>query len=546
MKFSVARVQLVGVVSRIMPFACSLFAAAACVAVASAHSQRTIAAAPPTPIFGVRYFAGWYSCAGRTNCWSHFKGYTPLGASVDDFFPYYPTRLPLLGNLSDRLSTIVAEVHAADASLDFFAMLYYGGDADCGSNPDPNLRYCLDAPLAYMLNTSEVWAGTQRLRFFVTYSNDIDRGRAGEFVGAAGRDAWLSLVGTWVRAMAHPRYLRINGRPVFEILIPDIFNAQCGGNVTLENELLGVFRAAGVAAGVGEVLIGGGWQNPSVPAAGNDPAPRPHASGYMLYSSTDIVCHAQAAGQLRDSSPPCDVGRLSNATVAQCELACNATSACVAFIALPNSTCVLKNINGPGSQGPGDAYVRVLGSASFDFTATYNAAPPVCPGEPNWVCPRYANSWLPNATAEGAKVFPYEECASFQAQARGNHSHDAVPYIPNSAWRLQCREVDSCGWVVAPEWMCLCVVCDGTFVISSFVLLLPTATFPTQLLLASTPVPGRRRRHHSLPPRRRSGKRPCVKYTILSATPPIASLAFLTHPRPPAFIQQFLRTPGTS
>ena len=67
----------------------------------------------------------------------------------------------------------------------------------------------------------------------------------------------------------------------------------------------------------------------------------------------------------------------------------------------------------------------------MDFTATYNDAPPVCPGQVNWVCPEYVNSWWPNATPTGAKVFPYTECASYQAAARGNHSADPVPYLPN-------------------------------------------------------------------------------------------------------------------
>ena len=53
----------------------------------------------------------------------------------------------------------------------------------------------------------------------------------------------------------------------------------------------------------------------------------------------------------------------------------------------------------------------------------------MCPGHPNWVCPKYQNSWWPNATAAGAKVFPYEECARYQAAARGNHTNDTVPYV---------------------------------------------------------------------------------------------------------------------
>jgi hypothetical protein len=63
------------------------------------------------------------------------------------------------------------------------------------------------------------------------------------FVGPAGQAAWQSRMRTWLRAMAHPRYLKVNGRPVFEVLIPDIFVAQCGGSVDAANALLAQFAA---------------------------------------------------------------------------------------------------------------------------------------------------------------------------------------------------------------------------------------------------------------------------------------------------------------
>ena len=50
---------------------------------------------------------------------------------------------------------------------------------------------------------------------------------------------------------------------------------------------------------------------------------------------------------------------------------------------------------------------------------------------PGLACARYKDSWLPNATQSGGKVFPYKECADFQGASRGNHSTDRVPYLPN-------------------------------------------------------------------------------------------------------------------
>ena len=74
-------------------------------------------AAPPSPLIGAWYFGGWF----LEEPYSHFHGFTPRGVATNNFFPYYPERVPLLGLYSDREATIAAEVHAADAAgLDFF------------------------------------------------------------------------------------------------------------------------------------------------------------------------------------------------------------------------------------------------------------------------------------------------------------------------------------------------------------------------------------------------------------------------------------------
>lgn len=402
-------------------------------AVSSVASQPAPAAPPagggiiPPPLVGAWYFGGWFNCT-TPGCYSHFQGFTPRGAPVEDFFPSYEGRTPLLGLYSDREATVAAEVHAADAAgMDFFHVLYYdaNGERDCGPNADANLTPCLDAALAFMLNSTAVWAGTSRLRFALAYSNDVDRSRAGMFVGAAGRAQWMSRVGTWVRAMGHPRYLSVAGRPIFQVLIPDIFLSQCGGNVSLAEDLLDALRAAGRAAGVGEPVIGGGWLSPAIPP-GAGGAPLPHPAGYMLYPDTDVPC---AAG-------PCDLAHVPGAAPGDCMASCNATSSCAGFAYYAaNSSCVLKSYAGPGARGAGDFYVRVLPDIAWEWRGTYNDAEPICYGGPNRTnagqCPEYDNSWWPNATADGAKIFPYAEVLRFQAQARGNQSGDAQPYLPN-------------------------------------------------------------------------------------------------------------------
>lgn len=377
-----------------------------------------------TPVLvGAWYFSGWFTCS-TPNCYSHFQGYSPTGASVENFFPYYAERVPLLGNDTTLESTIVAEVHAADAALDFFHVLFYDddGERDCG-NPDPNLSPCLDTALAFMMNSTSVWEGVTRLRFAVAYSNDVDRSRDGQFVGDAGRTAWLSRVSTWTRAFSHARYLAVGGRPIFSVLIPDIFvNVQCSGNVSLAEELLELLRAAGRDAGVGAPVIGGGWLEPAQPP---DVAPRPHPDGYMLYAGTDVPC---------GGSTPCDI-RTASGSVGDCIGLCNATAGCVAFAFYTgNSTCVLKDVAGPGAPGPlSDTYVRVAADVAWEWRSTYNDAEPLCYDSDGGLeeCAKYRDSWFPNATPTGARVFPYADVLVFQAQARGNQSNDAVPYLPN-------------------------------------------------------------------------------------------------------------------
>jgi len=373
----------------------------------------------PLLLIGAHYFSGWYNCSGLTpGCFSHFSGYTPRGEPIDNLFVSYPERVPLLGTFSTSLSTIVAEVHAADSSLDFFQVLFYDGEVSCGFNKDPNLEHCLNTALAFMLNSTEVWDGVKRMHFYLSYSNDVDVSRPNMFVGSTGEAAFRNLASTWVNAMSHPRYLKINGKPLFQILIPDIFVSQCGGNSTRANELLELLRSIASDAGVGIPTIGGGWLNPSVPGVPGS-APLPHPLGYMQYNTTDVPCEG------------CNIEELFDQSFLSCSAYCNSTGACTAFVLYSNSTCILKSVAGPGASGSGSTYVRVLDPVNYEWRGTYNDAQPVCKDQPNWECERYINSWWPNATSNGAKLFPYEECSSYQTAARSNQTNDPVPYVPN-------------------------------------------------------------------------------------------------------------------
>jgi hypothetical protein len=225
-------------------------------------------------LIGVHYFGGWYP--GPFSHW--MKGPLP---SAESWLPDWPGRTPLLGLYTTNATTVRAELKAADAhGVNFFEVLWYSpdivGSCSQGEWPaDPNMRPCTNTPAAIMMaNDSSVWpapgsggGGEGGIRFVLSYSNDLCK--PGEYVGAAGLAKWLSYSRTFVRAMGHPRYLRVGGRPVFKVLAPyNFLQRQCSGNQTLAQSLLRQLRDIAVAAGVGNPLIGGGWVGEDEPVPG--------------------------------------------------------------------------------------------------------------------------------------------------------------------------------------------------------------------------------------------------------------------------------------
>jgi hypothetical protein len=63
------------------------------------------------------------------------------------------------------------------------------------------------------------------------------------------------------------------------------------------------------------------------------------------------------------------------------------------------------------------------------WTGAFNAVPRICPSDPNWECPKSVNSWMPNATATGGKIFPYMECGVWQV-TRPPHASNNIPCVP--------------------------------------------------------------------------------------------------------------------
>lgn len=253
----------------------ALMLGAAAAAAASGAQTRTahVKFQPRTTLVGVHYFAGWYP-----GPWSHWLYPTEPLLQRKSWVPDFPGRIPLGGNYTTNKSTVEGDLIDADRyGVDFFEVLWsdpavVGGGSSCdgGHDPaDPNFHPCVDIGLVWMLNTT-IWSELNGgLHFFISYSTDFDApGTAAEgmFVGSDGERRWESYCATWIRAMSHPRYLKVDGRPLFKVLGPEHFlGTQCSHNATLSQQRIDQFRAWAQAAGVGNPIIGGGWVTDAQP-----------------------------------------------------------------------------------------------------------------------------------------------------------------------------------------------------------------------------------------------------------------------------------------
>ncbi len=189
-------------------------------------------------LVGVNYFAGWWE--SLPNKW-HGKGWS---ADEADWRPVYADRVPLLGCYNDQ-ATMDREIAAAAAhGVDFFAILWYFPQP--GSKGEPQARL-LNRGLDNFLASPN--AG--QMRFMIEYCN------------ATGFNAitdahWSECLKTWVAAMKHSSYLRVDGRLVFKVHGADQFLRTHDRDLDKCRRRLEALRSAVRAAGLGEMLIGGG------------------------------------------------------------------------------------------------------------------------------------------------------------------------------------------------------------------------------------------------------------------------------------------------
>ena len=189
-------------------------------------------------LVGVNYFAGWWS--ELPNKW-HGQGWK-LGQP--DWRPEFPDRVPTLGEYNEQ-ATMDREIIAASShGVDFFAILYYYPKPDTVESENaPKLNRGLEQFIAS--------PEAHRMKFCIEYCNPLR-------FSAETEEQWVECVSTWVAAMKHPSYLRVDGRLVFRVHEVSSFLRANLQDLDLCRKRLDTFREAVREAGLGEMIVGVG------------------------------------------------------------------------------------------------------------------------------------------------------------------------------------------------------------------------------------------------------------------------------------------------
>lgn len=196
-------------------------------------------------LVGVIYFAGWWK--EMPNKW-HGQGWN---AEAPDWRLTYPERVPLLGeyNVQDTMDREIAA--AADHGVDFFQILYYF--------PQTKSKQGKHAPMLNRgLETYLASPNADKMQFCIEYCNAPD-------FSAGTDEEWNAAVATWVEAMKHPSYLRVDGRLVFKVHGISQFLKTNNNDYELCQKRLDTLRDAVRDASLGEMIIGVGVGAPTPP-----------------------------------------------------------------------------------------------------------------------------------------------------------------------------------------------------------------------------------------------------------------------------------------
>ncbi len=189
-------------------------------------------------LVGVNYFAGWWK--ELPNKW-HGQGWS---AKDPDWRPKNPDRVPVLGEYNVQATMDREIVAAASHGVDFFMILYY---FPMPGSPEETYAPRLNRGLETFIASKN--AG--EMKFCIEYCN------APSF-SARDEKEWACCVKTWVEAMKHPSYLRVDGRLVFKVHGVTQFLKANNNDLEQCRTRLDSLRDAARKAGLGEMIIGVG------------------------------------------------------------------------------------------------------------------------------------------------------------------------------------------------------------------------------------------------------------------------------------------------
>ncbi|MHB8902473.1 MAG: glycoside hydrolase family 71/99 protein, partial [Thermoguttaceae bacterium] len=214
----------------------------------------------------------------------------------------FPDRVPLLGCYNDPPTMDREIAAAASHGVDFFSILWYYPKPDSKSETQAHwLNRGLDCFVASPKARS--------MHFMIEYCN------APGF-DATTDDQWGQCIQTWLAAMKHPSYLRVDGRLVFKVHGADWFLKTHDRDLARCRQRLDQLRAAARSAGLGEMLIGGGIMSRSQVVPGSLVAQLfDFTATYMSvpgvepvpteYPYSQLAAEARAARPLHAEDPTC-------------------------------------------------------------------------------------------------------------------------------------------------------------------------------------------------------------------------------------------------
>ncbi|HEY5140414.1 MAG TPA: hypothetical protein VIJ25_14025, partial [Methylococcales bacterium] len=135
-------------------------------------------------------------------------------------------------------------IAASDNGADFFAILWYYNDP--GSEREPHSTL-LNTGLDCFIKSPE----SGRMKFMIEFCNSPP-------YDVKTPDQWQDCMNTWISAMRHPSYLRVDGKLVFKVHGAHYYYAQNNKDLSQCKAKLDELRERVRQAGLGEMLIGGG------------------------------------------------------------------------------------------------------------------------------------------------------------------------------------------------------------------------------------------------------------------------------------------------